>query len=99
MVKINPEKPHEKVEELSLLFDISRALGLSMELKDVVGPVLRVMAEHLGMLRGTLTILNRETGEISIEDAYGLSAEERARGRYKVGEGITGKWSRAANPP
>ncbi|OGS18238.1 MAG: nif-specific transcriptional activator NifA [Elusimicrobia bacterium RIFOXYA2_FULL_50_26] len=98
MAKTNPEKPREKVEELSLLFDISRALGQSIELKDVVGPVLRVMAEHLGMLRGTLTILNRETGEISIEEAYGLSAEERERGRYKVGEGITGKVVESGKP-
>jgi len=91
MVKDNIQKPRNEIGELSLLFDISRALSQSMELKDVVGPVLKVMAEHLGMLRGTLTILNRETGEISIEEAYGLSAGERAKGRYKVGEGITGK--------
>ncbi len=81
---------HE-VGELSLLFDISQALNLSVNIKDVVGPVLKVMAEHLGLLRGTLTILNRKNGEISIEDSYGLSDEERARGRYKLGEGITGK--------
>ena len=77
--------------ELTLLFNISHALSQSMDLKEVVGPVLKVMAEHLGLVRGTLTILNRQTGEISIEDAYGLSAQERARGRYKLGEGITGK--------
>jgi len=77
--------------ELTLLFNISQALSQSMDLNEVVGPVLKVMAEHLGLLRGTLTILNRKTGEISIEDAYGLSAQERARGRYKLGEGITGK--------
>jgi Nif-specific regulatory protein len=77
--------------KLSLLFSISQALSQSMDLNEVVGPVLKVMAEHLGLLRGTLTILNRKTGEISIEDAYGLSAQERARGRYKLGEGITGK--------
>jgi Nif-specific regulatory protein len=91
MAKTNTEKPRNEVGELSLLFNISNALGQSMELKDVVGPVLKVMAEHLGMLRGTLTILNRETGEISIQEAYGLSDEQRAKGRYKLGEGITGK--------
>ncbi len=84
-------KQKDEKGELALLFNISRALSQSMDLKEVVGPVLKVMAEHLGLLRGTLTILNRQTGEISIEDAYGLSAEERARGRYKLGEGITGK--------
>lgn len=92
------EKPRNEVGELSLLFDISHALSQSMELKDVVGPVLKVMAEHLGMLRGTLTILNRETGEISIEEAYGLSQEQRAKGRYRIGEGITGKVVQSGKP-
>src|SRR3989339_1603680 len=56
------------------------------------------MAEHLGLLRGTLTILNRETGEISIEEACGLSNEQRAKGRYKIGEGITGKVVESGKP-
>jgi Nif-specific regulatory protein len=85
-------------DELSLLFDISQALAMSMDLKNVVGPVVKVMAEHLGMLRGTLTILNRQTGEISVEEAYGLSSEQRARGRYRLGEGITGKVVQSGKP-
>ncbi|CAO0821345.1 hypothetical protein DFAR_2290002 [Desulfarculales bacterium] len=49
------------------------------------------MAKHMGMLRGTIALLNRETGEIDIEAAHGLSARQRERGRYHLGEGITGK--------
>lgn len=98
MISENAEKPRNEVGELSLLFDISHALSQSMALKDVVGPVLKVMAEHLGMLRGTLTILNRDTGEISIEEAYGLSHEQRAKGRYRIGEGITGKVVQSGKP-
>jgi Nif-specific regulatory protein len=49
------------------------------------------MADHMGMLRGSLTLLNRETGEISIEAAYGLSPTQQERGRYRLGEGVTGK--------
>ena len=41
--------------------------------------------------RGTLTILNRNKGEIAIEEAYGLRPEEQAKGRYRLGEGVTGK--------
>ena len=44
-----------------------------MDIRDVVEPLLEAMAKHMGMLRGTLTLLNRETGEIFIEAAYGLS--------------------------
>jgi Nif-specific regulatory protein len=95
--KINAKVKNE-VDELSLLFDISQALSKSIDLKEVLGPVLKLMAEHLGLLRGTLTILNRETSEISIQEAYGLSAEQRAKGRYKLGEGITGKVIQTGKP-
>ncbi len=98
MIKNMDRKLKNEVDELSLLYDISRALGQSMDLREVLGPVLKVMAEHLGMLRGTLTILNRETSEISIEEAYGLSETERAKGRYKLGEGVTGRVIETGKP-
>ena len=80
-----------ELKEMSLLFEISQKLDISMDLKEVLGPVLKIMAEHMNMHRGTVTILNKETKEIVIDEAYGLSKEQRAMGRYKLGEGITGK--------
>jgi len=80
-----------EVRELSMLFEISEILRQSLDLREVVGPVLNTMAKHMGMVRGTITLLNRQTGEILIEAAHGLSASQRERGRYKLGEGITGK--------
>jgi Nif-specific regulatory protein len=59
-------------DEFSLLFDISYTLESSIELRDVVRPVLLKMAEVLGMKRGTITILNRDHGTASISDAVGL---------------------------
>ena len=87
-----------EVRELFLLFEISQALNLSKNIQDIVRPILEAMAEHMGMLRGTLTILNRETNEILIEEAYGLSDDELVRGRYKVGEGVTGKVVESGEP-
>jgi Nif-specific regulatory protein len=60
------------VDELSLLFDISYTLESSLELREVIRPVLLKMAEGLGMKRGTITILNREDGTASITEAVGL---------------------------
>ena len=91
--KVKPE-----LNELSLLFEISQLLDRSMDLRDVVGPVLKAMAEHMGMMRGTITLLNRETGEITIEAAYGLSASQQERGKYKLGEGVTGKVVQTGQP-
>jgi Nif-specific regulatory protein len=92
-----PEVRRE-VRELSLLFEVSQTLERSMDLGEVLGLVLEAMAEHMGMLRGTITRLNRETREISIETAYGLSASQKQRGRYKLGEGVTGKVVASGQP-
>lgn len=91
-------KVRREVQELSLLFEISQTLDRSMDLKDVLGSVLKAIAKHMGMLLGTLTLLNRKTGEISIEAAYGLSTSQRERGRYKLGEGVTGKVVQSGQP-
>jgi Nif-specific regulatory protein len=80
-----------EIRELSLLFEISKKLGEGLELKTVLTPILQMTAEHMGILRGTLTILNRKKGEIVVEESYGLRPEERAKGRYRIGEGVTGK--------
>jgi Nif-specific regulatory protein len=86
-----PAASHGAIKELSLLFEISRKLSESLDLKTVLKPILRMTAEHMLIPRGTLTILNRNRGEIVIEEAYGLRPEEQAKGKYRIGEGITGK--------
>ncbi|MHC4480140.1 MAG: nif-specific transcriptional activator NifA [Planctomycetota bacterium] len=87
-----------EVRELSLLLEIARTLERSMDLREVVQPLLKAMAKRMGMLRGTLTLLNRETGQIFIEAAHGLSATQRERGRYRPGEGVTGKVIQTGQP-
>lgn len=80
-----------ELKELTLLFDISIALNKSKNIKDVLHQILEMMAKYIGMDRGTITLVKKGTSEINIEEAYGLSKEEKARGKYKVGEGIIGK--------
>ncbi len=84
-------KNKRESSELNLIFEISRTLDLSMDLREVVGPVLEKMAAYMNMLHGTITLLDRHTGDIFIDSAYGLSDSQKERGRYKIGEGVTGK--------
>jgi len=79
------------IQELGLLYQVSRLLEESLDLRDVVSPVLEALAEHMQMRDGTLTLLNRRTSDILIEAAHGLSPQQTRRGRYKLGEGVTGK--------
>jgi Nif-specific regulatory protein len=90
-VKKNRPVVKREITELSLLYEISETLSQSMDLREVAGPVLKALAERMGMRRGTLTLLDQETGEIFIEAAYGLTTSQKERGRYRMGEGITGK--------
>ncbi len=87
-----------EVAELKLLFEISQALNRELELRRVVDPVLDAMAEHMGMVRGTITLLNRQTGEISTDAAHGLSDRQRQRGRYRLGEGVVGRVIDSGHP-
>ena len=95
-----PHKPkvRREVSELALLFDVSQLLDKSIDLRDVMGPVLKAVAKHTGMVRGTLTLIDRDTGELVIEAAHGLSSGQRQRGRYMMGEGITGRVVRTGRP-
>lgn len=91
-------KPKNEISELSLLVEISQILDRSVDLRDELGPVLGAIAKHTGMLRGTITLLDRERGQLHIEAAHGLSGEELERGRYKPGEGVVGKVAQTGRP-
>jgi len=81
----------ERIEELSLLFEISQIIDQSIDIKQAIQPVLDTLATRMKMVRGTITILNRSTGEIFIEAAHGLTSSQIEKGRYKLGEGVTGR--------
>ena len=95
---VPPDKVRSEVSELSLLFEISRILDSSLNLRDIVHPVLEALGRRLGIRLGVLSLVNRATERISIEAAYGLSESQQRRGRYKIGEGITGRVVQSGEP-
>jgi Nif-specific regulatory protein len=60
--------------------------------------VLDRAARGLEIIRGMITILNRNKGEIAIAEAWGLDGSQKNRGRYSLGEGITGRVIETGNP-
>lgn len=88
----------QAVKEIKALYRVSQTISSSLDLKEVVEEILFILAEELGMQRGTLSLLDPETGELAIEVAHGLSAKEKRRGRYKIGEGITGRVLQLGEP-
>ena len=91
MAKKEARPVQRQLEEVSLLWDISQLLERSLDLREVAGPILDLMAECMGMMHGTLTLFNRQTGELSIEAAHGMSPSQKEKGKYRPGEGVTGK--------
>ncbi|HPS37128.1 MAG TPA: sigma 54-interacting transcriptional regulator, partial [Candidatus Omnitrophota bacterium] len=84
--------------ELSVLYEITRCISTTLPLGDRMNKVLEVLHAKMGMERGTLTILDAEGENLTIEIAHGLDDQAKRKGRYKVGEGITGKVVEAGEP-
>jgi len=81
----------KKIEEVTLLYEISVALNAHLDLKKSLYRVLDILSNSMNMVRGTITILDPVKNEINIEVAHGISKRAVERVRYKIGEGITGR--------
>ncbi|MCJ8499076.1 sigma 54-interacting transcriptional regulator [Desulfatitalea alkaliphila] len=81
----------KRIEEITLLYEISQALNEHLELKNSLYKVLDILSSSMNMVRGTVSILDPLSGEISIEVAHNISLSTIERVKYKLGEGITGR--------
>ncbi len=84
-------KAMKPIEEVTLLYEITKALNEHLELRKSLYKVLDILSSSMKMVRGTITILNPLRNEINIEVAHGLAQITMDRVKYKLGEGITGK--------
>ncbi len=85
-------------ENISCLYQICKTLVSVSDLQQALREITEVLEDEQGMENGTITIINPQTGELEIEAAAGITAEARKRGRYKLGEGITGKVVASGEP-
>ena len=81
----------KRIEEITLFYEISQALGAHLDLKKSLYKVLDILSNSMDMVRGTVSLLNPLRNEISIEVAHSLSRSTIERVKYKLGEGITGR--------
>ena len=79
------------VEDVTLLYGISNALNEHLTLKKALYKVLDIISDSTNILRGTISLLHPLRDEIRIEVAHGLSSSAMKKGKYKLGEGITGR--------
>lgn len=84
--------------QVKVLGEISDALASAFDMEKALNAILKVISESLEMQRGTITLVDPITNELKIEVAQGLTREEKERGRYKIGEGVTGKVVETGQP-
>ena len=87
-----------EILEIKTLYEITRRMSMPLPLEERMNKALDVLHEKMGMERGTLTLLDAEGENLTIEIAHGLDRQAQKKGRYKVGEGITGKVVEAGEP-
>ena len=75
--------------QIEILREITSVVVRERNVRRLLEEVIDILEQNLGMMRGTFTLL--EGDELRIEaSTRNLNAEERALGRYHIGEGITG---------
>ena len=84
-------------EELAALHAVARLLALPKDLREQLEEALQEMSGRLGMQRGMISLMDRETGEVVLDVAHGVDIEGLDV-IYKPGEGITGKVAQTGRP-
>lgn len=80
-----------RVNVLPVLHRIGFVSTQSADLSALLAIILEVMQQPLRMQRGMLMLYDRHSDTIFIHESFGLTDEEKGRGIYAPGEGITGK--------
>jgi Nif-specific regulatory protein len=87
----NVQAATQKIDqEMAILTEIGQILSSTLELRDAFGKVMQIVSDKLNMHRGALILLDESSGRLRTEAAIGLTPEEIGRGKYALGEGITG---------
>jgi Nif-specific regulatory protein len=84
---------------MSALFGIAQAITEGSDIHKVMKLVVHALVGDLpDTQKILLSIFNRKSKTIFIENAFGLTDEEKAKGIYRIGEGITGQVVQTGKP-
>jgi len=80
-----------RVNVLPTLYQVSQIITGNEDLAQALSVILKVMQERMNILRGMVSLFDREAGSIILHQSFGLTEEQKARGIYSLGEGVTGQ--------
>lgn len=87
-----------KVLELTTIYEVSKELTSTLNLKKSLDSVMNILDKFIDMKYGTVVLSNPETRELSTFVALGINEEEKKLRTYRAGEGIIGKVFKAGSP-
>lgn len=87
-----------EVAELSTLYEISKTLSQSLNLRDSLDRAFRFLAKNMGLARVVLVLYDEEKQLLTHYHSIGLTQDEQKRAVYRKGEGITGKVFQSGEP-
>ncbi len=76
---------------LTVIYQIAHLLASGQELEEIMSSLLEILESNAGMKRGMITILSPDNEELAVDVARGISENNKRKGKYKPGEGITGR--------
>ncbi|MEM6391190.1 MAG: sigma 54-interacting transcriptional regulator [Planctomycetota bacterium] len=85
-------------QELNILEQVSQILGDGLELQTLFGRVMSVLREEVGVQRAALVLWDRASEQLRTVASVGLTPAEQERGRYALGEGVTGGVMQSGDP-
>ena len=87
----------DETRKLTTLMEINQALSATLNLRAALHRALELLERHPGALRGAVTLLHPESGQLNTTASVGLTPEGR-RARYQLGEGVTGQVVESGKP-
>ena len=93
----DPRGATKEIRRLSSLIEISQAMAATLNLNIALPQALDILERHHRVVRSAITLLDEETGELSIKASLGI-APDGQRVRYRLGEGITGRVVESGKP-
>ena len=87
-----------RVNVLPILYQISEIINDSEDLSKSLSIILNVMQQRLKIMRAMVTLYDKQSETIFIHESFGLTDEQKAKGIYSPGEGITGKVVEGGKP-
>ena len=86
------------VQELDILEEISQILGDGLELGQVFQRAMTLLSSRLKIQRAALVLFDQASDQLRTVASVGLTPAEQERGRYALGEGVTGRVMETGEP-